>query len=281
MGVLRDFFPKRTMIKEVCMNHRLLKVFIACFLGGCIGSIVALEIGKYFWWVGLLAGAAVGYLSYEFKEVLTAIPRAWKMAVAHLPTRRDAFQFLKLFFFSELLISTFLVPFVSFVLLMLSFSNEPLQKRLVFTGLLLYGSLGIALILNIFIWFRIGNFDSRAKELQSIAWRYNFITVFFWFIPIRLALLLSFFVTDLVPRMFWIFLKTLKVAPAFFWHLFKLIHSELRLLCAVDAALGVCAGFFMGSAILGGLAGGLWGVVNFEILSKRVLKLVPLKVRIS
>lgn len=56
---------------------------------------------------------------------------------------------------------------------------------------------------------------------------------------------------------------------------FRLIHSDLRLLCAFDAALGAAVGYFTGSALLGALIGGFAGVANYEIISKRVLNLIP------
>ncbi len=57
---------------------------------------------------------------------------------------------------------------------------------------------------------------------------------------------------------------------------FILIHSNERLLCMVDAAIGVAVFHFTGNNIfLGMLAGGALGVINYEIISVRLLKLVP------
>ncbi|MFH1142761.1 MAG: hypothetical protein V1695_03535 [Candidatus Uhrbacteria bacterium] len=52
------------------------KIAIACFIGGLLCSAVALIFTPNFWWLGLIAGLAGGYLSYEFREVLRAIPVA-------------------------------------------------------------------------------------------------------------------------------------------------------------------------------------------------------------
>ena len=43
--------------------------------------------------------------------------------------------------------------------------------------------------------------------------------------------------------------------------------------CAVDAMIGAAVGFFAGSAIIGALVGGLFGVLNYEVVSKRLLHL--------
>jgi hypothetical protein len=78
-----------------------------------------------------------------------------------------------------------------------------------------------------------------------------------------------------------------KFAGQFVWKLFKLVHSNERLLCLVDASIGAAIGrfyfentFAVGKylilkALLGLVAGGIWGLVNYEIVSKRILHLVP------
>ena len=56
---------------------------------------------------------------------------------------------------------------------------------------------------------------------------------------------------------------------------FLLVHSDIRLLCGVDAALGCAVGYFFGNALFGGVAGGVIGLLNFEIVSKRILHIDP------
>ena len=65
----------------------------------------------------------------------------------------------------------------------------------------------------------------------------------------------------------WNFAKRLIVS------VFKEIHSDIRLLCACDAALGAAIGYFTGNVILGAIAGGIFGVLNYEIVTKRLLKI--------
>ena len=55
-----------------------------------------------------------------------------------------------------------------------------------------------------------------------------------------------------------IFIKALK-------SLFVLIHSEVRVLCALDSAVGATIGYFAGNAFVGALAGGLLGVFHYEL----------------
>jgi len=63
--------------------ERTLKIFISCALGAGIGTLVALELNHYFWWLGLLAGGLVGYLSYEFKMIVSATRQSWHNVIAY------------------------------------------------------------------------------------------------------------------------------------------------------------------------------------------------------
>src|ERR1051326_6289964 len=58
--------------------NKVLKVLLACAFGAFIGAIVALRLNQYFWWVGMLTGGLVGYLTFEVKEVAAAMSAAWR-----------------------------------------------------------------------------------------------------------------------------------------------------------------------------------------------------------
>lgn len=71
--------------------------------------------------------------------------------------------------------------------------------------------------------------------------------------------------------------KLLLFSVKFSWQLFRLIHSDLRLLCGCDATIGAVIGYAIGNALLGAVAGGLIGWLNYEFVSVRWLKLIPAK----
>ncbi|OGZ36037.1 MAG: hypothetical protein A2V60_01840 [Candidatus Portnoybacteria bacterium RIFCSPHIGHO2_01_FULL_39_19] len=71
--------------------------------------------------------------------------------------------------------------------------------------------------------------------------------------------------------------KLAKLMTKFIKTIFITIHSEIRLLCGVDAAIGTAIGYFAGNAIIGAIAGGLFGLLNYEVVSRRILRLVPVK----
>ena len=61
----------------------------------------------------------------------------------------------------------------------------------------------------------------------------------------------------------------------FLRHVFVVIHSDERLLCFIYAAAGAGAGFWGHNPLLWALIGAILGVVNYEIVLKRVFKVVP------
>src|SRR3989338_3926880 len=256
------------------MNRRSLKVFIACFLGGCIGSVVALEVSRYFWWVGLLAGAGVGYLSYDFKEVARAIPLAWH-SVMHWQPDRKFWKDFGYFFLG--MCSIFSTSFFGMAGLLSLYDSSGEGRvpslAMIFSFLIFTGVAALAIALE-------PTSEKLNTGMKVLLYKGNPFIVYFYYLPKYIIIGMWFMICS-IPSFFTAIGRGFAKLGLFVWIVFRFIHSDMRLLCAVDAAIGVCAGFFLGSAIFGGLVGGLWGVLNFEILSKRVLKLVPFKVRIS
>ena len=79
-----------------------------------------------------------------------------------------------------------------------------------------------------------------------------------------------------------VIIKSLVIFP---WVLFKLIHSEKRLLCGIDAGLGTTVAYFLSLnfvplttatfiffVICGGILGAGFGIINYELVSKRIFK---------
>lgn len=59
----------------------LLKIARACFIGGAVCCGVALLVAPVFWWLGLFAGFAGGYVAYEFRDVVGAARQAFRSAI--------------------------------------------------------------------------------------------------------------------------------------------------------------------------------------------------------
>ena len=60
------------------------KIACACFFGGVAFMTVSFVLMPKYWWFGLFAGMAAGfvtgYLGFDFKGVLLAMPGAWQDA---------------------------------------------------------------------------------------------------------------------------------------------------------------------------------------------------------
>lgn len=89
-----------------------------------------------------------------------------------------------------------------------------------------------------------------------------------------------------LPRVFWRILKAYGrlciLIGRFFKKFFLLVHSEIRLLCAVDSLFGVIAGYLISRAyslpllagVLAGMAAGaIIGLIQYQVFSVWILKL--------
>lgn len=225
------------------------KVFTAAAIGAFIGATLALQC-HWFLAIGMIIGGIVG-LAYQPVEVVRAIPRAasvaglssWSwMRRNHQCLGMAGLQFLITFSWAGItgMILWALHPHLSADLVGLS-----CVAGMVYVLILLLG--------HDILRYEDWSFTSRAK---TICRNTNPATLLFWHLP-RLVIWL-------VPRVI-----------KFFGAFFLLIHSDLRLLCGIDAALGTAAGYFAHNAFAGGVIGGLIGLLNYELISKRWLKLVP------
>ncbi|RJQ14565.1 hypothetical protein C4553_00635 [Candidatus Parcubacteria bacterium] len=270
------------------MSHTA-KVFLSCFIGGFIGALVALQMTPMFWWVGMIAGFAIGYLAYEFNKVIAAVPKAWNKMRNSFPklwnemrTLRPDAVFWRAWGKAYLNLAGDLLtivgfPFASLLTIMLWGNPNPI----VFLFPLI--TLGFPLFFALFITPH-GNVHTL-KETFRAGGLFNLspFRVYFWILPKFFLYLVPRAVFYHLPRFLWQKRNVIASGLIGFIHAvaifsatwFRLIHSEIRLLCGVDGAIGAAIGFYFGNALIGGLAGALWGVLNYEILSIRVLKLVP------
>jgi hypothetical protein len=263
--------------------RNLQKVMLACFLGGFIGALVAKNLG-FFWWVGLIVGGFVGFLSYEFKAILIACKNAWKAVV-----RQESRTKIKKFFrdfgtacrgllnaVSSVMIGAGLI--VAILEICLNRHNFTLSNLFDALSAVCFWTAMFTLV-GVGICFRDEKFIRDARRLNPFR-------VYFWILPKYFFISLRWLIIKAIPFLaIGIFFKipkfTYRIAIPTVWkfikHVFIEIHSEIRLLCGIDAAIGALIGFFACNALIGGVAGALFGGLNYEIVSKRILRLVPAK----
>lgn len=234
------------------------KVLLACALGAGIGSLVALELNQWLWWLGLIAGGLIGYFSYEWRAVVRAIPAAWKAANGVVVS----WQFLGT---NALLIMAVLwlvfwstLPFMVTAAITKDINSAPGWCAFFVILGFFAGFLGPLIIIMVELGRKTGR--SSFDDAKMINWRICPIFVIFWHLPRGIHWLWV-----EAPRFF-------RFCKRFAWEFFIRIHSERRLLCGVDAMLGAGIGYFAGSAIIGAVAGGLIGVANYALITERWLK---------
>ncbi|MBU2634972.1 hypothetical protein KJ841_00650 [Patescibacteria group bacterium] len=301
------------------------KIAISCFIGGALFVVVALKCAPMFWWLAFPAGLAGGYLGYEFREVLRAIPVAWRKSCAWWSEEDEKVRkwslgeldFFTVFFaiivfllFSGMtilapwfivpapdweftlpcMIGSFLVVFSFFVVaFILAFPVLGVFFLFAFIG----AKAGEKCFWFPFFWYG-GEKDKDAerirKKLELAGYHEEILTSknFFRWLAKGVGLTILFFVWTAWKYLFIEIGLLLCFLRRFGWELFKLIHSEKRVLCAIDGTIGGTIAFFcFASASLtfpqqilvvffGGLLGAVIGVLNYEIVSKRLLHLVPM-----
>ncbi len=254
------------------MNRETGKVFMACAIGAGIGSLVALEVAQAFWWLGLIVGGLAGYLSYEWRAVMRAIPVAYRAARGwHAPERY--WQQVWWFFVIFVNVSSWLTAFF----LASNFGAE----RPVSISELIYGiAVSYMGVFPPVVSLAIANRNITPSTTtitamrQASYWLFPPIVVF-WHLPRGIWWLMK-----CLPRVAVVIavgiahgaVAFVRFLRRFSGELFLRIHSELRLLCGVDAMLGAAVGYFTGSALVGALVGGLFGVLNYAVVTERWLK---------
>ncbi len=238
--------------------NRTLKIFLSCASGAGIGAFVALQLNQYLWWIGMLVGGLVGYFSYEFKAVLQAIPKAYKRAKGLMPDKE--------FILSVVYLILFFVSWI-FPLLALATFWPRIYARAHFFPILTLAWLTSMTFSLAYVSFTIVSL-SKSKKYDKMSERGK--ALFYFGNPVSFAFYL------LLKEIFQCIIRIpnfLCFMGRFIKQAFLLIHSDIRLLCGIDAAIGAGVGYFAGNAIVGAVAGGIFGVINYKIISQKILKL--------
>jgi hypothetical protein len=258
------------------------KIACACFVGGSLTAALAFYLAPMFWWLGILAGAAAGYLGYEFREALRAIPIAYKKA--HWEARY-AWEQLKrphpLLIWAITVLALVVPPYIWFAQNPSFFvdSNQLLQLPVANLLLIHFMSLfviGATPFLIGVILAGIG-MDWPLVFPRNLTVREFFLALFLGARRAGVYACLDMWVALARKVRYGVLL-----AYHFCIHLFILIHSDNRLICAVDAPLGGMIAFLVGHryvntladiaviVIGGGLLAAALGVVNKKYIARLV-----------
>ncbi len=250
--------PRRTRVKK----DSSFSVVLSSMIGAAIGSLIALQVSAPFWFIGLIVGGLVGFLSYEWKKVLSSIPKAYKNArTAQMKSLRASLRLV----YSEAMLAFFVCLNV-FVLLLpvyglifahtdLIVTEHPTQSYLFFA---LYGTIAFSLMSAVTTSLcLIGNHEITE---QFIALNKKYLN--YW-APHKM-------IVQHLPSGFY---RLVQFLARFFHELAIRINSERRLICGVSALLGAGFGYYANNPLIGATAGGALGLFFFEVVSKRLLHL--------
>lgn len=257
------------------MNKQLVSIGLAIFCGAYAGGFIALEAGKYFWWIGALAGVCIGYVAYNPSEVLQVIVQTTraKLKESRLPLIMEWFFWggvkggtlsASAFFFVASILLLVGVPLGIIKVTVADGGSITLflTKFMLLIWLiglvvgLVFGSVGhacCAIFPDDSNTEKYGDGKLRSESIEILK-TCNVVTVLFWLLP---RLLYA------VTREFLRFVGTVYV----------LIHSESRRLCGVYAGIGATLGYLQDHVVLGACLGVLAGLLNYELISKRLLKI--------
>lgn len=249
------------------------QVFLACALGAFIGGVIAKQVWSGFWWLGLIGGFVVGYLSYDFLAVCRAVRSVWrKMTGMDVRHRCLLWQLFGFVFWLEVFVITFILGIsLTWWSLVTSIPHSRLWSFLLILSVDVVPAVSAIMLLVLFGHKDFRNPTRRLTDEEMIIriqWCIKYLNLFmlltYW--PVRGLI----FLLRKSPQAVY---KAVCFLGRFAKLVFIAIHSDIRLLCATDAALFALVGIHLGNPALGALVGGIFGVANYYVVSVKLLRL--------
>ncbi|MFA6100019.1 MAG: hypothetical protein WC750_04035 [Patescibacteria group bacterium] len=279
------------------------KIALACFIGGALCSLVALLFAPAFWWLGLIAGFVGGYLAYDFREVPRAVPKA-AQAVGEVVAEEWSDVKKSLVRPRPIIYAATLLTVTIGIACWPSWRNHMTGDAVGFAYIVLMGFAWCAVSLFLMFLLKMGveaercffvwpsdkgiGYNWYQKELEKgfTEKPYTYANAYWWIargLDICLPTAITFLLCDM-----WMYLAIGIGYGCYYFglfcrELFELIHSHKRLLCAIDCAIGGAMSYLLlarsahtlgaqvALVLFGGLLGAGLGVLNWEVVSKRLL----------
>ncbi|MDO8183556.1 MAG: hypothetical protein Q7T49_01040 [bacterium] len=267
------------------------RICLSVMFGGLIGYLLmdkiatSYELGSYFIWVGLLGGCVTGAVSYRFGQITTACRQTWQKMVTWRPNYEWWMGVgLLVNYLLTITTVTFLVSF--FTLLLFVRESNGLMISTFFATI--FALLSFVLAMVIIIEECVAKIDCRDMMIEATfdPKTFNPITISFW-----LLIWTARFVI-LGGKKVWRWLREnsrrqvmggTRFAASFCWQVFILIHSRARTIVFIDSGVAALLAYRLGYDLTGLLfalfLGGLWGVINYQLVAVCWLKLKPVPTR--
>lgn len=256
------------------MNKHDLEVFLVCFCGAFIGTLVAIWAGVL-WPIGLLVGAVIGYFAVEWRKV----PIAVKYAVQNIPKsnyrlsvdKKRAWKILIVvlanFSLGTLLLVVIVAPFEIW-----EKSQKPFDLSSVWAfylgAIIVYSAFAFGLS-DMLIVDVMGKKGRRTLDnyYQWCLVYNNAFALVLWWLPKLVFYRLPMGVFYYLPRgVYFTAIWLIEVVAL----TLRLIHSHLRVLCAAYAAVGTLIGWYFASPLIGAIVGGVFGFIAFKLIFSRI-----------
>lgn len=268
-------------------THPALKIGLPIAIGSFIGTIIALSMQPSFWWIGLISGGCLSYCIYEFKTFISAFPKAWKKTIDWIQSKEthekawDNIKYIVLCCVAGLGFTTTICAF---------FFKFGMEKNIKYSDALAVSKIiYIFITLFFFCTFMPGRKNHQARIMVSeslidFAKFSNPIGLIYLVIKLLFEIFNFLYIKRMaIQRLcrikFKLLINALEIPLQSIWkflsYLFKEIHSEARFICGVDACIGVAIGYHYNSPVIGVIGGVLFGLLNYYVVSIRILKLKP------
>ncbi len=263
------------------MNINAIKTGFALLLGGFIGTIIALQLQTNFWWVGMIAGGFVGYMTYQVKEVVAAFKAAWRAGINWQPNWVEWNNYWSL---AKWTVSAACATSVTMWITLIAVAEfidhlEGKEGMLPSVEVLLFlmsAFLGFATFFGLLFAL-----TDKEHEKQNLIKNSRFALAYLNPVSVCLELiaLLLFTTYFSVVGIGWLIIQSpagARITGSFISQFFRLIHSDMRILIGCYCALGTGIGYFTGNAIIGGIAsvaiGGVIGAVTAQLRKPALVK---------
>ncbi len=268
------------------------KTFLVCVFGGCLGTLVILELNTCFWWSGFLLGGASGYFFYNFEK----ITRVASLSLIKYNGQEKNRFFWELMYFSLSMVHLIIACGVPLLLLYRILPQEIFtgekQGGINFVVSVITIPTSISGLFSVFYTqykilekkdrgekVSIGNSIllpvENVRQAKDFLLKANPIFFLLYWYPKSISVLIGsiikliYRIARKVPAGF-NFLK--KRVPVFLENTISFIGticSDRRFLCIFSAFIGASLGYLFGNAIGGVLIGGILGLFVYEFISKR------------
>lgn len=252
--------------------------FVFCGLLVMIGLFIAIKINGNFWWIGSLSGALLGYMLCDFKGLVIAFSRSWKMAKGWRIDWRRVYIVAKSLAIVYISACGFMInSTVAFLIARYFVVVGEKMDIVAYAKMFLFITTSLSAIISLLFFVIMSGKGSKstiknALKLSRDLRKLNFFRVYFYLLP---------------KGVFWCIKKTpyailniiliaLKgiyhggiFAAKFLKYFFIFIHSEYRMTYATYIFLSVTIGYLTGCNVaIGGVIGGIMGTIGLNVVPK-------------